>query len=128
MTEDVCIPVSVNKARQECKMIPGEECQIMEMDESYQHCSVVKDRVERRERKYLVCRRQSVWGLQSVRQEDPAMTEYKLMVVGGQYTGPGPAAVPKSAGVFKMVSYSSRRRWKICIDNPTDPESLRTRI
>ena len=35
----------------ECKMIPGEECQIMEMDESYQHCSVVKDGVERRERK-----------------------------------------------------------------------------
>ena len=65
-------------------MIPGEECQIMEMDESYQHCSVVKDGVERRERKYLVCRRQSVWGLQTDRpdgrlsgQEDPAMTEYK---------------------------------------------------
>ena len=52
MTEDVCIPVSVNKARQECKMIPREECQIMEMDESYQHCSVVKYGVERRERKY----------------------------------------------------------------------------
>ena len=61
-------------------------------------------------------------------QEDPAMTEYKLVVVGGQYTGPGPAAVPKSAGVFKMVSYSSRRRGKICIDNPTDPEPLRGRI
>ena len=52
VTEDVCIPVSVNKARQECKMIPREECQIMEMDESYQHCSVVEDGVERRERKY----------------------------------------------------------------------------
>ena len=64
MTEDVCIPVSVNKARQECKMIPREECQIMEMDESYQHCSVVKDGVDRRERKCSYQVRGSLPGIQ----------------------------------------------------------------
>ena len=51
VTEDVCVPVSVSKPRQNCKMVPREECQIMEMEESYQHCSVITDPSERTERR-----------------------------------------------------------------------------
>ena len=51
VTEDVCVPVSVSKPRQNCKMVPREECQIMEMEESYQHCSVIADPSERTERR-----------------------------------------------------------------------------
>ena len=51
VTEDVCVPVTVSKPRQNCKMVPREECQIMEMEESHQHCSVISDPSERTERR-----------------------------------------------------------------------------
>ena len=45
------MPVTVSKPRQDCQLVPREECDIMEMDETYQHCSVVPDPRETTEKK-----------------------------------------------------------------------------
>ena len=51
VTEEVCVPVTVSKPRQDCREVPREECDIMEMDETYQHCSVLPDPRETTEKK-----------------------------------------------------------------------------
>ena len=51
VTEDVCVPVTVSQPRQDCRRVPREECDIMEMDETYQHCSVISDPREKTEKK-----------------------------------------------------------------------------
>ena len=51
MTEEVCVPVTVSQPRQDCRQVPRQECDIMEMDETYQHCSVVPDPKETTEKK-----------------------------------------------------------------------------
>ena len=51
VTEDVCVPVTVSQPRQDCRLVAREECDIMEMDETYQHCSVISDPREKTEKK-----------------------------------------------------------------------------
>ena len=51
VTEDVCVPVTVSQPRQDCRQVPREECHIMEMEETYQHCSVLPDPRETTEKK-----------------------------------------------------------------------------
>ena len=49
--EDVCVPVTVSQPRQDCRLVPRQECDIMEMDETYHHCSVLPDPRETTEKK-----------------------------------------------------------------------------